>query len=280
MNWNIFKKVSTISAGGALIWYFNKHEIKTVFNATTWDYDWDKRHREFTDTKIVKRSADKTIKEETQPRIKRHLILIRHGQYNLRGMTDQQRILTELGRAQAKRTGERLKQLEIPFDNVVISTMSRAQETAKIILEQLPKSSELPITNEPLIEEGLPIAPEPKIDGLPDSLVSLTSNLNLVVKYVDFFKIRKDGSRIETGFRNYFHRATQSQEKNSYTLMVCHANVIRYFVCRALQFPPEAWLRLNLNHASITWITICDDGDVFLHMYGDSGHMPLEFIST
>ena len=30
----------------------------------------------------------------------------------------------------------------------------------------------------------------------------------------------------------------------------------RYFVCRALQFPPEAWLRISLKHASITWITI------------------------
>ena len=33
-------------------------------------------------------------------------------------------------------------------------------------------------------------------------------------------------------------------------------NVCRYFVCRALQFPPEAWLRISLKHASITWITI------------------------
>ena len=32
--------------------------------------------------------------------------------------------------------------------------------------------------------------------------------------------------------------------------------VYRYFVCRALQFPPEAWLRISLKHASITWITI------------------------
>ena len=36
----------------------------------------------------------------------------------------------------------------------------------------------------------------------------------------------------------------------------CPHYICRYFVCRALQFPPEAWLRISLKHASITWITI------------------------
>jgi serine/threonine-protein phosphatase PGAM5 len=176
MNWNFIKKVSTVSAGSALVWFFNKNEIKTVFNATSWDYDWDKRNREIASTKIVKRSADydeKDVKEKA-PTARRHLILIRHGQYNLDGATDKERILTELGRSQAKLTGERLKQLEIPFSDVVISTMSRAQETGKIILEQLPKDKKklLPITNEPLIEEGAPIPPEPKIGGFrPEFMV-------------------------------------------------------------------------------------------------------------
>jgi hypothetical protein len=32
--------------------------------------------------------------------------------------------------------------------------------------------------------------------------------------------------------------------RHEYEIIVCHANVIRYFVCRALQIPPEVWLRL------------------------------------
>ena len=47
------------------------------------------------------------------------------------------------------------------------------------------------------------------------------------------------GFRIEAAFRKYFHRAESSQKEDSYEIIVCHANVIRYFVCRALQFPPE-----------------------------------------
>lgn len=42
----------------------------------------------------------------------------------------------------------------------------------------------------------------------------------------------QDGARIEAGFRKYFHRANAKQQNDSYTLIVCHANVIRYFVCR------------------------------------------------
>lgn len=62
--------------------------------------------------------------------------------------------------------------------------------------------------------------------------------------------------------------------------MVCHANVIRYFICRALQLPPEAWLRISLHHASITWISIYPSGRVILRMLGDCGHMPKKMMST
>jgi serine/threonine-protein phosphatase PGAM5 len=93
----------------------------------------------------------------------RHIILIRHGQYNLKGATDAERVLTDLGRQQSKQTGQRLAELKIPIDNFVISTMARAQETGKIILDQLPQKEQISIQNDSLIEEGAPIPPEPKV---------------------------------------------------------------------------------------------------------------------
>lgn len=63
-------------------------------------------------------------------------------------------------------------------------------------------------------------------------------------------------------------------------MIVCHANVIRYFVCRALQIPPEAWLRMSLDHASITWISIQPSGRVTLRHLGDSGHISPEFVTS
>lgn len=62
------------------------------------------------------------------------------------------------GRKQAAWTGERLKLLKIPYTELIKSTMTRAQETAKIIEESLPA---LPVENCSLIEEGAPVPPEP-----------------------------------------------------------------------------------------------------------------------
>jgi len=49
--------------------------------------------------------------------------------------------------------------------------------------------------------------------------------------------------------------------------------------CRALQLTPEAWLRLSLDHASITWLCIYPNGRVSLRCYSNSGYMPPEAIS-
>ena len=62
--------------------------------------------------------------------------------------------------------------------------------------------------------------------------------------------------------------------------MVCHANVIRYFVCRALQLPPEAWLRISLKHASLTILTIGPSGRVSLRCLGEAGHLKPEMLTT
>lgn len=42
----------------------------------------------------------------------------------------------------------------------------------------------------------------------------------------------EDGARIEAAFRNYIHRADVKQQEDSYEIFICHANVIRYIVCR------------------------------------------------
>ena len=42
----------------------------------------------------------------------------------------------------------------------------------------------------------------------------------------------QDGPRIEAAFRKHIHRADTDQVGDSVEIYVCHANVIRYFVCR------------------------------------------------
>ena len=154
----------------------------------------------------------------------------------------------------------------------------------------------------------------------------------------EFFQ---DGARIEAAFRKYFHRASPEQEEDSYEIIVGHANVIRYFVCRwvwpyaggrgrmqvgvavcrwvwlyavcifvcvcvwrcqcmltcdvavccqlkspflcnlhrALQLPPEAWLRMSHGHCGLTHVIMRSNGRVVLESYGDTGHLPPHLIT-
>ncbi|CAO1415895.1 unnamed protein product [Diamesa hyperborea] len=233
-----------------------------------WDQNWDQREV----PTLVKplgltpeKENDYNAKlEALKPTAFRHLILIRHGQYYFDGPTEADRSLNDVGKMQAKLTGQRLADLQVPIDNIVISTMTRAQQTGKIIMDCLPKSLDLKIENDPLLEEGIPYPFTPELDHWKLN----PSNLF------------KDPPRIEAAFRAHFHRAKPSQKEDSYTLLVCHANVIRFFVLRALQLPPEAWLRLSLHHASITWLTINPNGRVTLRTLGDAGHMPLGYLTV
>lgn len=63
-----------------------------------------------------------------------------------------------IGREQAKYVGQRLVNSGLKFDSLTMSTMTRAEETAKLILDELPLSS---VKSDPLLEEGAPFPPEP-----------------------------------------------------------------------------------------------------------------------
>lgn len=77
-----------------------------------------------------------------------------------------------LGRKQAEWTGKRLKELNMPYTEIVKSTMARAQETADIITSSLPN---VPTKSCKLLEEGAPIPPIPEVGHWkPENYVSIT----------------------------------------------------------------------------------------------------------
>ncbi|KAH9377057.1 hypothetical protein HPB48_010261 [Haemaphysalis longicornis] len=148
----------------------------------------------------------------------------------------------------------------MPYMRLVHSTMTRAIQTAELIHEHI---EHVPMESCELIREGEPVPPEPPFGIMkPES------------------KFFSDGARIEAGFRKYFHRAPPSQDKDSYEIVVCHANVIRYWICRAMQLPPEAWARISLANCSITVVSINPNGRLFVRSIGDTGHFPKEYVTT
>jgi len=116
-------------------------------------------------------------------------------------------------------------------------------------------------------------------------------------------RIQEGHERIEAAFRRYFYRADEIEDmpdddyfrgdhrnevptpssdvstQHEYEIIICHANVIRYFLCRALQLPPEAWLRLCTFNCSLTYLTIRPTGGVSCRMLGDIGHLPPKLVS-
>ncbi|KAK7087512.1 serine/threonine-protein phosphatase PGAM5, mitochondrial-like isoform X2 [Littorina saxatilis] len=224
-----------------------------------WDENWDKRDPKSmvkppkVETEESLKGYDEEVKKKT-PKATRHLILIRHGQYVDTALIDEERILTALGREQAEITGQRLRDLDLDYTRMVSSTMARAVETADIIHKYLPG---LQLDRDDILREGAPIKPEPYHSTWRPEVY-----------------FHQDGARIEAAFRKYFHRADAEQKGDSVEIIVCHANVIRYFACRALQFPPEAWLRISLAHTSLSHFMIRPSGRVILKSLGNSGHLP------
>ncbi|XP_022231671.2 serine/threonine-protein phosphatase Pgam5, mitochondrial [Drosophila obscura] len=216
----------------------------------TWTNDWDQSN-----------PMAAQVSKGQKSKASRHIIMVRHGHYKKTPTSGEQ--LTDLGRQQAKWTGQRLRQFNISWDQVVVSTMTRAQQTSAIILKELDFDS-CQVINTDELREGAPYLGDPPQRGSSQKLQ-------------DF--VRRDGPRIEAAFKRYFYRAPSDQERDTYHLIVCHANVIRYVTLRALQLPPEAWTRLSLNHGSITWLTVFPSGHVSLRFMGDSGFMPVDEIS-
>jgi serine/threonine-protein phosphatase PGAM5 len=106
--------------------------------------------------------------------------------------------------------------------------------------------------------------------------------------------------RIEEAFQKYMYRANLAEDiarlvrndnlhdaeeesikkdklkpndQHEFEVIVCHGNLIRYFFCRALQLPPEAWLRMSTFNCSLTYLMIKPTGDVTCRMLGDIGHL-------
>lgn len=145
-----------------------------------WDFNWDRREPESLikplkghfNVDLEKQNTHNEKLEKAKAIATRHLILVRHGQYNLAGKTDEERFLTELGREQARLTGLRLKELGLPYTRLIQSTMTRATETAQIISKEMP---DLPVSSCNFLREGAPIKPEPPAGAWrPEPQVSRT----------------------------------------------------------------------------------------------------------
>jgi len=185
----------------------------------------------------------------------RTLYLIRHGQYESDDPRDPDlgKALTPLGIAQARLVGARLRGMDVHFDRMVASTMTRARQTATVIHESFPELNAEPTR---LLRECTPV----------------TWREDIMAK-TPAKEAEACGAQLEKAFQKYFR---PSSDRNRNEILVCHGNVIRYFVTKALKVDTHAWLQMNIYNCSLTVIQIHEDGHMKLITFNDAAHIPAE----
>jgi len=186
------------------------------------------------------------------PAAARTIILVRHGAY----VADPKDAspgpgLSPLGIAQAKLVAARLAGMPGSFDALRTSPLTRAHETAKIIAAELPGVA-LEIV--PDLAECTPSTrrKEAIAKEKPEDLAACAARLDAL-------------------FARLF---VPAQGKERREILVCHGNVIRSLITRALGVDPEAWLEMSVAHASLTQIRVEPDGRFRVISIGDTGHIP------
>ncbi|MCB1559961.1 MAG: histidine phosphatase family protein [Xanthomonadales bacterium] len=190
--------------------------------------------------------------KESAP-VARTLVLVRHGQY-LEGPDADETLgpgLSALGIAQARMTGSRLASFPETFDALYVSPLQRAKDTAASIGEAIGRSDFKVLDD---LTECTPPTRRKDIMARrkPDSLAACTAQLDRL-------------------FAEHFKPAVGKPRRE---LLVCHGNVIRYLVTRAMGVDTQSWLTLSVGHASLTTIRVNPDGSYKLLGIGDTGHIP------
>jgi serine/threonine-protein phosphatase PGAM5 len=245
-----------------------------------WDENWDGRHPESTGNPDEDRKRARYVRKEG---VTRHIILVRHGQYDETEKEDSKRLLTKLGREQAHLTGQRLREMleganeefgPCRIKVVRVSNLARAKETAAIIVSHLPGVQYA--GPDPDLNEGSPChtipggkASDSTVQKMDDSHPRIEAAFQKI-----FYRAPPPGPMNSSDDKENRNKKTDNEGKHEFEIVVCHANVIRYFLCRALQIPPEAWLRLCTFNCSLTYLTIRPTGTVSCRMLGDIGHIP------
>jgi len=187
----------------------------------------------------------------------RYLYFVRHGQFDSDQNENPDGDLTLLGRKQAKHVVKAFK--DVPITAIHVSTAPRALQTA-----------------EPLIAAF----PEAKVDRA-HRLLECIPPIHPTIRE-SFFKhltdeqLQIEVTHAERAFEHYFKR-TSSTDKHE--VIVCHGNLIRYFVCRVMHVEPTAWVNLESRNCGITRVMIDSDGSIGLISYNEIGHLSADMVT-
>jgi serine/threonine-protein phosphatase PGAM5 len=182
----------------------------------------------------------------------RTLYLIRHGTYlpDPKASPESGPGLTPLGIAQARLAGARLAGMPVRFTAITSSTLTRAQQTAVEIRAALP---DVPGSASVLLSECTPPSSTPAADAAATAAQAACKQ------------------RFDMAFEKLVVPATSADRHD---VLVCHGNVIRYFVTKALGIDTRLFANFGVSNASLTILRVRRDGSMQVMAVGDAGHIP------
>jgi serine/threonine-protein phosphatase PGAM5 len=184
----------------------------------------------------------------------RTVFLVRHGYYDWDNEDDPDvgKGLVALGRQQARLIAARLDALPIVFTSLQASAMTRARQTAEVMAHHFP-DLELQIHRD--IRE-----------------CTMTTRRQDVMAGLEEGEAAACEEQLEQAWQRLFVPAGAGHDE--FDIVVCHGNVIRWFVTKALTVDPAAWLGMSVSNGSLTTIQVRADGSCRVLGVGDSGHIP------
>jgi len=211
---------------------------------------------------------------------RRHIFIVRHGQTDYMnnpgdGLGGG---LTELGREQAAYVGQRLASL--PINVIHHSNLRRATETAQYLSHELPKTP--PMRPSSILREVIPYMPPDFIawylkneDAINENAIQIAPEN---ISWLDLWPRNLTMDKIALGFnqaqRAYDRFFRPSLRGDRYDVLVCHGNILRYFVVRALRAPLETWINTDINNCGISEVVVEENGQVTLMAHNSTGHIP------
>jgi serine/threonine-protein phosphatase PGAM5 len=182
-----------------------------------------------------------------------YVYLIRHGAYDRDSTTDDVtgNGLNALGHRQAHLIGARLAALPVSPATFVSSALRRARETAADMAVEMKRTP----TQDSLLSECTPMSSRPDFmrNHSPEAIAECDSQLvHAWARYM-----------------------TPTPEADRHDVLVCHGNVIRWFVSRAMSGDPRHWDTMDIGNGSLTILSVRSDGTTRLVMFSDVGHLPV-----
>lgn len=184
-----------------------------------------------------------------------YVYMIRHGMYDRDTLATDDRVangLNALGHEQARLVGARLAGLGVRFDRLVSSEYLRAKQTAD--------------------DMGAIMKLTPTRDGALNECTPTTLYAPYMANHPAGEIAECDSAR-QVQWARYF---VPTPERDTYDVLVCHGNVIRWTLMRAVTADPRNWHLLDVGNGSLTIFAIRPDGTVRTVMYSDVGHLPVE----